>query len=44
MVIDNSQLAALEAKIDKLITKCDQLADENKALREAQTNLMAEFH
>ena len=40
--MDNSDLNALEAQIDELINRCDQLTDENRALRDQQTNLMAE--
>ena len=32
----------LEAQIDALIRICNQLADENRSLREIQANLMAE--
>jgi cell division protein ZapB len=32
----------LEAQIDALIQICNQLADENRSLREIQANLMAE--
>ncbi len=33
---------SLEAQIDALIQICNQLADENRALRENQTHLMTE--
>ncbi len=32
----------LEARIDQLIAKCRSLGDENRALRDQQTHLMAE--
>lgn len=35
-------MEALESRIDELIARCRSLADENQALREQQTHLMAE--
>jgi len=35
-------LLPLEAKVDALIQTCKQLAEENKALRESQANLISE--
>lgn len=35
-------LKALEARIDELIHACEQLREENRALREQQQQLMAE--
>jgi cell division protein ZapB len=37
-----SDLQALEAKIDALIQLCEQLAAENRTLRESQTSLISE--
>lgn len=35
-------LQALEAQVDELIQTCEQLTDENRALREQQSTLVAE--
>jgi cell division protein ZapB len=35
-------LSSLEARIDELIRAVDELAEENRALRDQQSNLMAE--
>lgn len=40
--IEEISLRALEARIDELIGACRELTDENQALREQQTHLMAE--
>ncbi|MDX1513266.1 MAG: TIGR02449 family protein [Gammaproteobacteria bacterium] len=40
--VDEVSLRALEARIDELIEACKDLADENQALRDQQTHLMAE--
>ena len=40
--MDIPEIQSLEAKIDQLIRTCSQLSDENQALREQQSNLMAE--
>lgn len=39
---DEISLQALEARIDELISACKELTDENQALRDQQTHLMAE--
>jgi cell division protein ZapB len=39
---DEISLRALEARIDELIGACKELTDENQALRDQQTHLMAE--
>lgn len=39
---DEISLRALEARIDELIGACKELTDENRALRDQQTHLMAE--
>lgn len=39
---DRHDLQSLEAQVDALIRTCEQLAEENKALRDQQANLMAE--
>ena len=36
------ELAELERQIDALVKTCDQLGEENQALRNQQANLMAE--
>ena len=36
------ELTELERQIDALVKTCDQLSDENQALRNQQANLMAE--
>ena len=35
-------LSALEARIDTLINALDEVSEENRALRDQQSNLMAE--
>ena len=40
--MDTLDTRALEEKIDRLISLCDRLDDENRALREQQASLMAE--
>jgi len=35
-------LQALEAQVDALIQTCEQLSDENRALRDQQSSLVAE--
>ena len=35
-------LQALEAQVDELIQTCEQLTDENRALKEQQSSLVAE--
>ena len=40
--MDTLDTRTLEEKIDHLIRICDRLADENRALRDQQVNLMAE--
>ena len=35
-------LQALEAQVDELIQTCEQLTDENRALRDQQSTLVAE--
>ena len=35
-------LQALEAQVDELIQTCEQLGDENRALRDQQSSLVAE--
>ena len=35
-------MRALEARIDELIIACREITDENQALRDQQTHLMAE--
>jgi cell division protein ZapB len=37
-----SELQTLETKIDVLIQTCEQLAVENRALRESQSSLLSE--
>ena len=41
-VMSSADLKALEARIDELIAACEELRDENRALREQQSQLMAE--
>ena len=36
------ELTELERQIDALVKTCDQLSEENQALRNQQANLMAE--
>ncbi len=40
--LDSMDLQALEAQVDELIQTCDQLTDENLALRNQQSTLVAE--
>lgn len=40
--MDTLDTRTLEEKIDHLVRICDRLADENRALRDQQVNLMAE--
>ena len=40
--LDGMDLQALEAQVDELIQTCDQLTDENRALRDQQSSLVAE--
>jgi len=40
--MSSADLKALEARIDELIAACEELRDENRALREQQSQLMAE--
>jgi cell division protein ZapB len=40
--IDRMDLQALEAQVDDLIQTCEQLTDENRALRDQQSTLVAE--
>lgn len=35
-------LRSLEARLDELIRACEELTDENRALRDQQSHLMAE--
>ena len=40
--MDTLDIQALEEKIDRLIRICNMLEDENRALRDQQTSLIAE--
>ena len=40
--MDKIDTRILEDQIDRLIRTCNELSDENRALREQQVNLMAE--
>jgi len=40
--MEKPDLQQLEVKIDTLIRTCEQLAEENKVLRESQANLVSE--
>ncbi len=40
--LDSMDLQALEAQVDELIQTCVQLTDENRALRNQQSSLVAE--
>lgn len=40
--MDKIDLHTLEARVDELIKACGDLADENRALRDQQGNLVAE--
>ena len=37
-----ADLASLEARVNALIQTCEHLREENRALRDQQTNLMSE--
>lgn len=39
---ESISLRALEARLDELIRTCEELSDENRALRDQQSHLMAE--
>lgn len=39
---DRTDLRALEAQVEELIQTCEQLSDENRALRDQQSTLVAE--
>ncbi len=39
---DPVDLRSLESQVDELIQTCDQLTDENRALRDQQSTLVAE--
>jgi len=40
--VDGMDLSALESQVDELIQTCDLLTDENRALRDQQSTLVAE--
>jgi cell division protein ZapB len=40
--LERIDLQALEAQVDELIQTCGQLSDENQALRDQQSSLVAE--
>lgn len=40
--LERMDLQALEAQVDELIQTCGQLSDENQALRDQQSTLVAE--
>lgn len=40
--LKHTDLQSLEAQVDELIHTCDQLSDENRALRDQQSTLVAE--
>jgi cell division protein ZapB len=40
--VDGMDLSALESQVDELIQTCDLLTDENRALRDQQSSLVAE--
>jgi cell division protein ZapB len=40
--MEELSLRALEARLDELIRTCEELNDENRALRDQQAHLMAE--
>ena len=40
--VDSTDLQDLEAKVAELIQTCEQLTDENRALRDQQSTLVAE--
>ena len=39
---DSVDLRSLESQVDELIQTCEQLTDENRALRDQQSTLVAE--
>jgi cell division protein ZapB len=40
--VDGMDLMALESQVDELIQTCEHLSDENRALRDQQSSLVAE--
>ena len=40
--LDSMDLQSLETRVDELINTCEQLSDENRALRDQQSTLVAE--
>jgi len=40
--VESMDLSALESQVDELIQTCDLLTDENRALRDQQSTLVAE--
>lgn len=40
--VEGMDLSALESQVDELIQTCDLLTDENRALRDQQSTLVAE--
>ena len=40
--LERMDLQALEAQVDELIQTCEQLSDENRALRDQQSTLVAD--
>jgi len=40
--LDSMDLQSLETRVDELIHTCEQLSDENRALRDQQSTLVAE--
>ena len=40
--VDGTDLMALESQVDELIQTCEHLSDENRALRDQQSSLVAE--
>lgn len=40
--MEKVDLQSLESRIDELIRACDELSEENRALRNQQANLIAE--
>jgi cell division protein ZapB len=40
--MEELSLRALEARLDELIRTCEELNDENRALRDQQSHLMSE--
>lgn len=41
-IFDRTDLQELEAQVDELIQTCEHLTDENRALRDQQSTLVAE--